>query len=232
MNRTFAQSAALVLPLLAGLGSCKSFASKQSVGLRQADDLVTVVERVEVEAKLSRESIRNAVKKLHAIVAHNFEGDALEAYTAFAEAIELSEKQAAALNNAAIPLHDAGERFFDRWLGDLEAFNSVEMRQRSEARFNDNRERFDAIVAAVDPARSKFDDFNLELRDHAFFLGNDFNASAVAEIEGEVRRLTGRAADLDQLFAQCVEATRAYSRSNTLHGRIETATRTERNENN
>jgi len=213
-RRTLATSTVLVLPLLAGLTSCASSSDKHSESLRQADDLVTRVERVHVESELSKDSVHDAMDWLQAIMRNDYEGDAVSAFAGFMEAVEKSEKQAKSLRNAVAPMQRSAQSVFDRWTTDLNAFANPRMRQRSQAKLNEARQRYDAVKAAVDPAETAFDGFNLGLRDVALFLSHDF--SAASELKSEVRALVRMTKELDQSLDATLAACREYIQNQGL----------------
>ena len=73
---------------------------------------------------------------------------------------------------------------------DLLSFSIPEMRNRSRQRLESTRSRYTKVNDAVEHARAAFETFNLGLRDHATFLGNDFNPESLSEIVTEVDGVT------------------------------------------
>lgn len=198
-----------IAALSLGLAGCNS-TSRQSAGLQQVDDLLSRIERVHVETELSKARLRTAVESMHALVSPDFAGDPVQSYSGFVAALEASEKQAVALRRAVDPMKRVAEPFFVDWQMQLENFANPTMRERSQVRLNETRRRYNAIVAAVDPALAAYDSVNIGMSDCATFLGRDFNPSAVGMIRQDAHHVTGRAGRLDGLFDQCLEATRAY----------------------
>ena len=82
------------------------------------------------------------------------------------------------------------------------------------------RGRYDAIVAAVEPAQVSLDAFNKGLRDHALFLSNDFNPASLAALKDDVKNLSNLASSLDKQFDECLLATRAYIETAALPVRV------------
>ena len=214
--------AALLLSVLFGSAGCAS-ATKQSAGLRQVDDLLGQVERVHAEALLSRDRARGAREALHTLVSAEFQGDPVEAYTRFLEAIDLAKRQSKALRASISPMRSSAESVFARWAKDLEAFQNAELRRRSQTRLAETRRRYDAIVAAVEPYAWTCEAFDNSLADHALFLGHDFNAAAVAEIRDAVGSLDQQLVEIDRGFEACDASAREYVRSSALLGQVGTA---------
>lgn len=215
-----ARSFALVLPLLAGLAACVS-GTKQSAGLRQVDDLLGRIERVQAETLLARQKSAAALAALRTLVDPDFAGDPRAGFAAFAQAIDESERQAKALRGGVLPMKSAAETLFARWNRDLDAFQNVQMRERSQTRLEETRRRYDAIVATADPVLWSYDAYNATLRDHALFLGHDLNAAAVDALADGIDELEEQLEDLDERFGACERSAIEYVRSSALVGRIE-----------
>ncbi len=208
------------LALVLGPG-CAAFNAtffKEKDSLSTVDELLSQIERVHVESEISKERVRASVSALHGIVAPDFSGNAVAAHGEFVNAITQSEKQAEALRMSVKPMKKMAQEVFDRWADDLEAFASGEMRQRSQSRLESTRARYERILAAVEPTQWSFDAFNRGMRDHALFLGHDFNAQAVSEIEDGVSVLTREAEDLDGRFNACLIAAQEYVQTAALPG--------------
>jgi ElaB/YqjD/DUF883 family membrane-anchored ribosome-binding protein len=215
----------IALAVLVGLSGCavtkqigdsiSSLFTEES-GPNKVDELVGSVERVYVDTELSKEKTQAAVVSLQTIVASDFKGDALTAYAQLESAIERAEEQAETLESRVDDMQDAAEKVFDRWSSDLKDIGDVKLRQRSRHRLLETRERYDAVVAAVEPTQAEFVAFNRSLRDHALFLGHDLNPNAVSEIQSDVRELTREAARLGEKFDGCLTAARAYVDSAAL----------------
>jgi hypothetical protein len=203
------RSIAALLPTLLCLGACASFA-RQDQSLRKVDNLVERIERVHLESELSKARMREGLASLAQVADPNMKGDVSIAYADFVKTVEASEKQAKALRAAVEPMKRSAKPFFQQWSDDLQDFTDQKMRKRSRTRLNETRERYEAIVAAVDPALAGYELFNQSMRDNMLFLGNDFNPTSVAMVRGDVRSLTRQAAELDGYFDACLDAARAY----------------------
>jgi hypothetical protein len=210
---------ALVLPLVIGLAACAG-KTKKSESLSQVDDLLARVERVHVETVVSKETAHTALGSLHALVAPKFNGDPTAAHGELMTGIDRSETQARTLRSAVEPMGHTADRVFERWTTDLQAIGNSKLRQRSQTRLEETRSRYNEVVVAAKAAQIAYDAFNADLRDHALFLGSDFNSSAVDEIRPEVHALTQRIKELDERFDACSAAAQAYIQAFALHGQI------------
>ncbi len=97
-----------------------------------------------------------------------------------------------------------------QWQKDLAGIDNERLRQRSQMRYEVTRQRYDTLLATAVPAQDRFDAYVKTLRDHAAFLGHDLNASALADIQDEVKVLAGNARELDRMMESSLAAARAY----------------------
>jgi hypothetical protein len=213
MNRYF-HGVALGL-ILVGMPSCKFVDGLISGNSGPADvtDLVEAAEAVGGEIDASKQSMLSAVQALQKVTAPDFEGDAVKAHEELEDAIDSSDDQANDLRRSIEKMQAAAEPVFDQWTKDLEAYSNPEMRQRSQARLSAARERYDTVVAAVEPVLVEYETINANLRDHILFLSHDLNAEAVATIQEDVRKVSKEASDLDGAFNSAKAATRSYVES-------------------
>jgi phosphoenolpyruvate-protein kinase (PTS system EI component) len=207
-----AVAAALVL---ASLPAC-SFVNNMirgKTGPADVDDLVAAVEKVNKELDLSKATMLAAVQKLQGATAPDFQGDAVKAHKELVAAVEDSEDQAEDLRKGIEKMQAAAVPVFDQWTKDLEAYSNPEMRQRSQARLSAARERYDSVLAAVEPLLVEYETVNQSLRDHVLFLKHDMNPAALATIQDDVRRVAKDAAGLDGRFNSGRAAATAYIES-------------------
>ena len=196
----------------AGLSACSSMGLglKSSGGLEQVDQLLSHVERVQVESAVSKERAQAALEGLRALLAPEFRGDAAEAHTKLVTVVEQSTDQAEALQKSVKPLKRTGEKVFQQWAADLESFGNLSLRQRSQERLEETRARYDAILSAAISAQLAYDAFNGDLSDQALFLEHDFNSASVAMIAGEQEALRSRAKELARRLDVCAAACQAF----------------------
>jgi hypothetical protein len=110
----------------------------------------------------------------------------------------------------------AAQPMFEQRGAELRTMNNDRMRQRGELRYAAAKERFDAISKSAVPARDQFDGYVKALRDHAAFLAHDLNASAIDDIQDEVKAVARTARELDHLMGSCQAAARAYIEQTSL----------------
>ncbi len=225
MNRcAFLKTASILLPAVLAASACSILPfGKQRDSLSRVDELLDRIEHVYVDCELSNQCVQESLDKLQQVVAPKAGGDVTVAFGDFTRAIEASEKQAKSLHDGGESMKRAAASLFEQWTRDLESFSNDRMRERSQARMADTRKRFDAIVAAIDPAKAAYDSFNQCLRDHALFLGYDLNPSSLGEIEDDVQVLNDLALKLGGELSACRAAAQAYVQSASVPERVDAA---------
>lgn len=224
---TFATPIALALPALLAVtaGSCTATTQK-SQSLQRIDDLLSQIERVQVESLVAKEKARTALDQLETLVEPGFSGDASAIYAQLVTAIEQSETQQRTFSSAIAPLSTTAEQMFLQWTSDLEAFGNSRMRERSHLRLEETRARYQTVLNAANAAHVSLEGFNADLRDHALFLGHDFNSAALASIAGDVVALKERSSELDTRFDACANAAKSYVEAAALHGQVQVTSET------
>jgi hypothetical protein len=221
---------ALIAAPLFGLGACSStsfssfsFSKKSDSGLTNVDELLTRIEKVQVESLVAKERAHAAFDMLQQTVAPSFKGDAVEQFKGLGAAIEASEKQSKTLGDTVPALKSAANVVFERWTKDLESFGNTRMRQRSQERMEATREQYETIVRQTLAAQLSLEALNADLNDHALFLGHDFNAESAAAIHDDVVALEPRVAELDGRLDAAIQSSKQYIASRALRGDVEAA---------
>jgi hypothetical protein len=196
--------------LAGGCSGMKALGIQQKDGLQEVDELLSHVERLQVEAAVTKERTQAAVEGLRVLVAPEFKGDPIVAHGEFEATVELVEDQADALRKCVKPLRSKGERVFNDWAANLESFGNLAMRQRSQERLEETRKRYDAILASANLAQLALDAFHGDLADQALFLEHDFNSSSVALVAQELEGLRSRGRELAKRLDGAIAACRAY----------------------
>ena len=217
--RNHAQLLLALAPLVA-FPSCMG-TMKGSTRLHEVDSLVANVENVQVECEVTRESIRSSVASMLALVAPEKGTDVRVAFTDFEAAIVASASQEKSVNKAFGRLEKSAQGFFEGWEGDLETFSNPKMRAASQARMEDTRSMYDAVMLASQDPLQRFQAFNTSLGDVALFLSRDFNPASVQLIETELRSLIREAGEIQRQLDFCAESAAEYVQEAGLPMRVE-----------
>ncbi len=224
MHRSPVRSLVVSLPAIVALAACASmpgFSSKKSDGLSRVDELLSQVERVQVESVVAKERSDAALAALETMVDTEFDGDPVIAYQDLDKSLDESRTQAKKLSGSVQPMKSLADDVFEEWTASLESFGNTKMRQRSQARLEATRARYHAVLESAVAAQIAYDSFNADVADHALFLEHDFNAEAVQMIAGDVESLGDQKKELDSRLDHCVAATKKYVENAALRGQLE-----------
>jgi hypothetical protein len=204
------------LATLLALAACASGSDRQSAPVR-VDELVTWIERVHIEAERSRDTIADTFERLNALAAGRFDKNpAPVLFARFVQSIDVAEQQSKRFREVVGPMLEAAQPVFTQWQRDLATIESERLRTRSEARFQLTKERYEAIRKEAVPAQDRFDGFVRSLRDQATFLSHDLNATALDDIQAEVKLAAETALALDRSLETTMAAARAYVQQSAL----------------
>jgi len=179
--------------------------------------MVESLERIDASAAALQQSIATASQRLQELLSQKPEQDAaLAAYARFVQAIEAGDQEVQQFATQLPPLQAAGEQVFARWRAALAVMQSERLRQRSQLRLAEARERFGAVLTAAAGSRQQAQTHLRSLRDHALFFAHDLNPSAFAAVGDEAERIGKANLELERQFAECRQAARAYVEQATM----------------
>ena len=218
--RSLCSSTVVLVPLLFVAPAC--MLTESSVGsLEDVDGLLSRVERVFVDSELTQERVHETMDALHFMVDPRFGGDAVAAHESLQVSLKRSVKQSDELRLSVKRMRSSAQSVFEKWAEDLGSFSSSDMRRRSHDRLEETRQRYQDVLAAAQPALALADAVNSSLKDHAVFLGHDYNASSVSALSGEVEALDNMVLDLDESLVATMYACQAYVGERALHGQLD-----------
>jgi hypothetical protein len=177
------------LPLALSACAIPGFSQKKDDGLSKVDDLLSKIEQVQAESVLSKERSAAAIDALTVMVDPDFSGDPVASYGQLSSAIKESKSQAQKLAGSIAPMKSTATVVFDEWTASLESFGNTKMRKHSQARLEQTRTRYEAVLQRAVAAQISYDALNADLHDHALFLEHDFNPEAVALLAEDVGSL-------------------------------------------
>lgn len=201
----------LTVPSLLLLAAGCASSNDRESSPAKVEELVNWVERMHVEAELGRQAIAESYARLRTLAASDFrQEDPASAYARFVQAIDNTEHQAKSFAGTVEPVKSAGNPVFTQWQQDVNQIQSENLRQKSQMRLAVARERYDAMLAAAEPAQQEFQKLVQSLRDIMLFLGHDMNPASIADIQEDARAVAIAAEQLDRKLQQSCNAARDY----------------------
>jgi len=201
-------STALCIALLVG-AACTT-APKPGEGVDRVESLMGLVQRVHVDSEVAKQKTRQVYATMNSLLAKEYQTEPGQAYRAFVGSLDESERHSEQLKSSVRAMRTAAQTVFEQWDVDLAQIASVTLRERSEARLEATRQRYQALFAAVRGAEVSYDGFHRSMRDLSLFLAHDLNKQAVAEVREDARRIADLVEDLDGRFERSLQAASRY----------------------
>ena len=188
MKKTIAISA-LALAFAAG-----TYAQQ---GHKETDRLIKTAENMKKDLETATAQVHKTLDYYNTIMKGG-SGDTRKLYKDLTKAIENTEKRAANVTKRVEEMEAEAHSFFGEWTQSLQGITSEDLKKRSQDRLNKTRVHFSEILAAGRRAGAVFNPFMGALKDQVVYLGYDLNASAVASLSEDAKKLN---AEADKLFA-------------------------------
>ena len=196
---------AVAVLVVGGMGAPVSAQSAN----KQIDKLISRAGDMVDAMAAARLQIGTTVDDYNGIIGGEMD-DNRAAYKELQKALKKSEKSATSVVSEVQKMQEAADTYFASWESSMAEFSSDEMRQRSEQRMNDTRERYDGILTAGRETGDAFAPFVTQLKDQILFLGYDLNPSAIADLKGDAEKLNGQAKDVFEGVDATIETAEGY----------------------
>ena len=97
------------------------------------------------------------------------------------------------------------------------------MRERSQARLDRTRARYELVLESAQRAVIQYDTFNAGMRDVVLYLGVDLNHDAIQDIHEDARSIAMGGKELRNELGTCVQASEEYVSMAAPLGQLEVA---------
>ena len=173
--------------ILAGcflLGGCQKvyYGTMEKFGVHKRDILVDRVTDAQHEAK---EQFASALEEFTSVI--NFNGGDLEAkYNLLKTEYDKSESKADAVRERIDDVERVAKALFNEWEKELDEYSSPSLRQSSEVKLKQTRQRYATLMTAMRQAESKIEPVLAAFKDQVLFLKHNLNAKAIASLQDEL----------------------------------------------
>lgn len=197
-HRLFALSALL---LLASGCTTIYYAAMERLGWAKRDILMERVQSARDSQERARNEFRDALQEFRAVVQVDG-GDLEEKYETVRDAYTDAAERAEDVRARVDAVENVGAALFREWSGEIAEMKDARLRTRSQQLYDDSRERFDRLLAAMRRAEASMTPVLETLRDQMLFLKHNLNAQAVSAMRGTLSGIETDVArllrDLDQ----------------------------------
>jgi Skp family chaperone for outer membrane proteins len=190
------------------LTGCQSayYKTMEAFGYHKREILVDRVEDARDAQEDAKEQFQSALEKFSAVV--DFSGGQLEEkYKELKAELESSESKAKKVSKRIGNVEDVAEALFDEWESELSQYTNDNLRQSSEQKLGQTRQRYLQLIDAMKRAEAKIDPVLSAFRDQVLFLKHNLNAQAIASLHDELASVEAEIASLiKEMEASIAEA--------------------------
>lgn len=202
---------------LVGLGSlvvlvgCQStyYGAMEKLGHHKRDILVDRVQEARTAQQEAKDQFASALEDFTAVM--NFEGGQLEAkYNKLKSELEQSEDKAQAVKKRLTKVEDVAQALFEEWEAELEQYSDERLRESSEQKLQETKDRYETYIVAMRQAEARIDPVLTAFRDQVLFLKHNLNAQAIASLHDEMITVETNVAGLIEAMEVSIEEADAF----------------------
>ncbi|MFN8392480.1 MAG: DUF2959 family protein [Bdellovibrionota bacterium] len=186
---SFIRSVAIALSisaLPAALSGCNSlyFASMEKLGYAKRDLMVSRIRDANETQKATKKQFENALEEFRSVVSVKG-GDLEKNYYRLDRELKKSESVADELKTRVSRIEDVSDALFREWRKELSEYQNADLKQRSAAKLDHARERYDQMIAVMHRATERLDPALRPMKDNVLFLKHNLNAAAIGSLDRE-----------------------------------------------
>ena len=206
---------ALSLLALAGLlaAGCSGHATE---GQKKMSQLSEQMEKLDAALTGSKKDLQKTLEA-HDMLGSNVDGELSDNFGRLQSAIERCTERQQQIGSLLDQISTTSTSYFAGWEADIDRIDNSDLRERSEQRLEQTRERLEQVQAQVASMRTAFDPLMQILRDHLLYLSNDLTVGAAASLSkdsGKLRTEVGTlTTELEKGTVPVRECARALSTS-------------------
>jgi hypothetical protein len=181
------------------LAGCKSayYGTWEKLGWAKRDILVDRVKDAKEDQEAAKKQFRSALEQFQAVT--NFQGGDLEAkYKKLNKEYEACESRANDVRKQIKSVDTVAQDLFKEWQKELNEYTNADLKQSSEQKLRDTRQRYDQMFAAMKNAEVKMDPVLSTFKTQVLYLKHNLNAAAIASLQTQV---TGIQGDVEKLIS-------------------------------
>lgn len=161
------------------------FSAMEKIGYHKRDILVSRVEEARTSQQEAKEQFQTALQKFTELT--GFKGGSLEdKYQKLNSEYENSKTRAEAVRNRIAAVEDVAEALFAEWKNEIGQYSNAGLRQSSERKFDETRQHYSRLIAAMKKAESKIPPVLTAFNDQVLYLKHNLNAQAIAALRDEL----------------------------------------------
>lgn len=161
------------------------FSAMEKIGYHKRDILVSRVEEARTSQQEAKEQFQTALQKFTELT--GFKGGSLEdKYQKLNSEYENSKARAEAVRNRIAAVENVAEALFAEWKNEIGQYSNTGLRQSSQRKFDETRQHYSRLIAAMKKAESKIPPVLTAFNDQVLYLKHNLNAQAIAALRDEL----------------------------------------------
>lgn len=191
---------ALAVAVALAITGCATayYGAMENMGFAKREILIDRVQEARAEQAQTQQVFASALDEFRALVDIGG-GDLEKQYDRMNASYQAAERQAGEVRARVKAVEDVGSRLFKEWEGELDLYESPDLRRRSAEQLAATRRDYDRLIAAMNKASVKMDPVLSLYRDQVLFLKHNLNARAISSLEIERAKIEER---IDALVAE------------------------------
>lgn len=178
----------LVLPvLLLSLNGCSTmyYGAMEKMGVHKRDIMMDRVKEARNTQQETKQQFLTAMEQFKSLV--DFQGGDLEKeYNKLNATLQRSERAAADVRDRIRAVEDVSQALFREWRAEIKQYSSDSLRESSRRKYDDTKDKYEDLLAAMKRAEAKLEPVLVPLRDQVLFMKHNLNARAIAGLSDEV----------------------------------------------
>ncbi len=181
------------------LCGCRSayYATMEKFGVHKRDILKKEVAAARDDEKAATDQFKDALTRLKEL--YNFQGGELEKqYNEVNSQYERCVSRANDVHKRVKSVETVAGDLFAEWENEIKEISTANLRQESQDKLRETRQRYDELHTALKRAEQSMDPVLVRFHDHVLFLKHNLNAAAIASLKGETTDIQNEIAKLIQ----------------------------------
>jgi predicted nucleic acid-binding Zn-ribbon protein len=191
---------AFLLCLSVLLCGCQSmyFGAMEKLGVHKREIMVDRVKAARDAQNAAKTQFVSALQQFKSVV--NFKGGDIEKeYDKLSAVLQQSETHAERVHERIDAVENVSKALFSEWKSEIRQYHSDTLRQASQQKLDQTKQRYTELMGAMKRAESKLEPALIPLRDQVLFLKHNLNARAIAGLADEVLNVQ---TNVDKLIAE------------------------------
>ena len=178
-------------------------------GHKRTDELIERIDETVKEMREGRKRVEKTLGAYHEMFSRE-EKRRRSAYKDLVKSLDKQEERSKKLRERFKQPEKTAGKYFKEWNNSLKVIKKGELRDRSAARIDETRRRYNELIRAGEEAQNGFCPVVEGLEDQVVYLGHDLNQTSVESLETDRAKINDEARGLMARIDSFAVAADAY----------------------